>query len=100
MLLERVCGFYFSHLLSGNDRKGTVVVHRYAQFAMREARTVYDAINLRVSQLISSVTKSRSGHEFTRAHVQKYRPRACENFWFQFSGLWPRRFAHALALVR
>jgi len=51
----------------------------------RRSRVVYNAINLRVSRLISSVTKSRSGHEFSRAHVQKYRV----NFWFQFSGLWP-----------
>jgi len=42
---------------------------RYA----KRPHMVYDAINQRVSQLISSVTKSRSGHEFSRAYVQKYR---------------------------
>jgi len=70
-----------------------------ASNSLREASAhmVYDAINQRVSQLISSVTKSRSGHEFSRAYVQKYqtpasaraRARERENFWFQFSGLWP-----------
>lgn len=81
-------GFYFSHLSSGNDRKGTVA-HRCAQFATRSA--IYDAIKLRVSQLISSVTKSRSGHEFSRAPVSRNTVRACGNFWFRFSGLWPHR---------
>jgi len=72
--------------------------HYAAVRAIRYAKRphmVYDAINQRVSQLISSVTKSRSGHEFLRAYVQKYRTPASararerENFWFQFSGLWP-----------
>lgn len=58
---------FFSSFVE-DDRKGTVA-HWCARFAT--ARAVYDAINLRVSQLISSVTKSRSGHEFSRAPMSR-----------------------------
>lgn len=63
------------------------LLHIGACNSRREA--FYDAINLRVSQLISSVTKSRSGHEFSRPcpEIPSTRPR--ENFCFRFSGLWP-----------
>ncbi|KAL0129108.1 hypothetical protein PUN28_004063 [Cardiocondyla obscurior] len=68
-----------------------------AQFATpKRSRAVYDAINRRVSQLISSVTKSRSGHEFSRAHIQKYRTGARARERERISGFSFLDFSHAV----
>jgi hypothetical protein len=85
ILIERAQPSLISLVSLSGKRSGEETLRAIRH--VKRPRAVYDAINLRVSQLISSVTKSRSGHEFSRAHIQKYRARARENFWFQFSGL-------------
>lgn len=69
----------FSPVLS-LPRRSTLLLSGllFARVAPRDAAALYDAINHRVSQLISTLTKSRSGREFPSLRRLKLRNIAAE----------------------